>query len=403
VPGERLASGHVSRFVPRLAALARRVAGHGTPLAKLAVPADTPRQLRDLLALQEEQPAHVAIVPTGRLAEAGRVMIAGRGAALCYGALDAADKGHPDQPSAARLHAVFGVGTIGPATRFAAVVAHPVAHSLSPAYHNAVFHSTGLDRRMVAMDIDRLEDLLACAEALRLDGLAVSQPFKRDALALAASALPGAQSTGAANTLLATPAGWQARNTDWKAACDLLPGLLRRWRRAHKDAVPHALLLGSGGAARAMAVALLDTGVELHVWSRRLAHARALTEALTDVLPCHPVADPDDAPADRVINATPVGSPGAAPEELGVTAAAFRPGALAVDLAYGAAASPFRDAARAAGAHLTTGEDFFCLQARRQSEVYTGGPLPPGVHEQAAARCRAAAIDRSTSGVDAIG
>jgi 3-dehydroquinate dehydratase/shikimate dehydrogenase len=403
VPGERLASGHVARFVPRLSALARRVAGHGTPLAKLAVPADTPRQLRDLLALQEEQPEHVAIVPTGRLAEAGRVLIAGRGAALCYGALDAADPGHADQPTAARLHGIFSVGTVGPATRFAAVVARPVAHSLSPAYHNSVFHDAGLDRRMLAMDVDSLQDLLACADALRLDGFAVSQPFKRDALALAASALPGAQSTGAANTLLRTPAGWQARNTDWKAACDLLPGLIKRWRKSHHDAAPRALLLGSGGAARAMAVALLDTGVELHVWSRRLANARLLTEALADVLPSHPAADPDEAPADLVINATPVGSPGADPGELGLSAAAFRAGALAVDLAYGAAPSPFRDAARAAGAHLTTGEDFFCLQARRQSEVFLGGPLPPGAHDRATERCRAGAIERTTAGVDAIG
>jgi shikimate dehydrogenase len=342
-------------------------------------------------------------VPTGRLAEAGRVMIAGRGAALCYGALDASDPGHPDQPSAARLHAVYGLGTVGPATRFVAVVAHPVAHSLSPAYHNTIFHGVGQDRRMVALDVARLEDALACAEALRIEGFAVSQPFKRDALALAASAMPGAQSTGAANTLVATPAGWQARNTDWKAACDLLPKQLRRWKRKHEQQVPRALLLGSGGAARAMAVALLDTGVELRVWSRRLAHSRALTEALADVLPAQPVADPDDEPADLVINATPVGSPGAASEDLCVSAAAFRPEALAVDLAYGAPDSPFRDAARAAGAQLTTGEDFFCLQARRQAEVFAGGPLPPGLHDRAVARCRDQRNGPSTAADDAIG
>jgi shikimate 5-dehydrogenase len=149
-----------------------------------------------------------------------------------------------------------------------------------------------------------------------------------------------------------------------------------------------------------MAVALLDTGVDLAIWSRRLAHARGLAEALADVLPAHPVAEPDDEPSDLVINATPVGSPGAEPRDLGVSAAAFRPGALAVDLAYGAPDSPFRAAARAAGAHLTDGEDFFYLQARRQAEVFTGGPLPQEVHERAVARC---GTGRATAGDDAIG
>ena len=58
------------------------------------------------------------------------------------------------------------------------------------------------------------------ADALKLDGLSITHPLKHEALELAASALPGARVTEAANTLLRTPAGWQARNTDWKAACD---------------------------------------------------------------------------------------------------------------------------------------------------------------------------------------
>jgi shikimate dehydrogenase len=179
--------------------------------------------------------------------------------------------------------------------------------------------------------------------------------------------------------------------------------LLRRWKRAHKGSSPRALLLGSGGAARAIAVALLDSDVELRIWSRRLGNARALCETLADVLPATPAADPDDEPADLVVNATPVGSPGAEPRDLALSAAAFSPGAEAVDLAYGAPESPFRDAAREAGAQMTTGEDFFFLQARRQSELFVGGPLPQGAHEQAVARCASTRTDQSTTADDAIG
>lgn len=389
VPGRRLPSVHLGRFVPRLPALARRLVAHGAGLAKLAVPADTPRQLAELLALQEQAGPQLAVVPTGRLAEAGRVMAAGRGAPLAYGALDPARPGHPDQPAHARLHDVFHVEVVGPGTRFYAIVARPARHSLSPAWHNAVFRAAGLDARLVVLEVERLAEVLDCADALRLDGCAVSHPFKRDALELAAQRVPEAVAADAANTLRRTPTGWQARNTDGRAALELLPRLLRGWRKAHPGVVPRVLLLGSGGSARALALALADEEVELAVWSRRLSNARALVDALRDTLPAIAVPDPGHAPGDLVINATPVGSPGAAAGELPVSPALFRPGALAVDLAYGGEASPFRRAASQAGALLTRGEDFFCLQARRQSEIFTGSA--PG-EEACAAAARACAL-----------
>ncbi len=389
VPGQRIASCHIARFAPRLDALARRVAGHGARFAKLAVPAQHPRQLAELLALQESLGESFAIVPTGRLSEAGRVMAAARGAALCYGAAQPDRPGHPDQPSCARLHDVFNVQVLGPATRFFAVVGHPIEHSLSPCWHNAVFRGVGQDARLVALDVDRLADVVTAADALRLDGLSVTRPFKQEALDLASTCLPGASSTGAANMLLRlqSPAGWQARNTDWKAACDLLPRLLRGWRKAHPGATPRVLLLGSGGVARAVAVALFGEDVELAIWSRRLSNARALCESLGETLPALAVPDPAHHPADLLVNATPVGSPGCDGGELRITSGNFRPGALAVDLAYGAEASPFRSAAAQAGAHLTRGEDFFCLQARRQSELYTGATIPEELRADAARRC----------------
>ncbi len=387
VPGRRVASCHLAHFAPRLSALARRVVSHGTAYAKLAVPADTPRQLAALLALQEEVGGALSVVPTGRLAEAGRVLLAGRGARLTYGALDPARPGHPDQPSCARLHDVFHVEVVGPATRFFALVARPAAHSLSPAWHNTVFRAVGQDARLVLLEVERMADVLDVADALRIDGCAVSHPFKRDALQLAASRMPGAAATGAANTLLRTPAGWQARNTDWRAASVLLPRLLKAWRRAHAGEVPRVLLLGSGGAARALALALADEDIELAIWSRRPSNAQALADALRDILPAIAVHEPGHAPGDLVINATPVGSPGVPLGELAFTPALFRPGAVAVDLAYGGEASPFRRAAEQAEAKLTRGEDFFCLQARRQSELFTGSPVGEELRAAAARAC----------------
>ena len=417
LPGERIASCHLTRFVPRLEALARRLVAHDVAFAKLAVPADAPRQLAELLELQEEHADRLAIVPTGRLAEAGRVMAAARGSPLTYGAVDVAEPGHPDQPDVHRLHEVHNANSLPAGTRFFGVVGRPVAHSMSPAYHNTVFRSIAQSARMLPLDVDTLEELLGVADALRLDGLAVTHPFKQDAVRMAHSAMPGARGTGAANTLLRTPAGWQARNTDWKAACDLLPRLLDGWLKGHRedapaaswlektlsraqhkrvtrdegDPVPRVVLLGSGGAARALAVALYDEEVELVIWSRRLSHARTLADELAGALPAVAVPDPGHSPGDLVINATPVGLPGVDQGELeGLSAATFRPGAVALDLTYGDGPSAFRDAAEAAGVPVVSGETFFGLQARRQAEAFTGGTLAADLRRRAAAACGAA-------------
>ncbi len=381
VPGDRLASAHVSRFVPRLEALAERVAGADARFKKLAIPANSPVQLAELLDLQDQHGGDFAMVTTGRLSEAGRVMAAGRGAPLCYAAADAQAPGHADQPSADRLHCIYHVGTVGPGTRFFAVVGHPIAHSMSPTYHNTIFRRTGLDVRLVTLDVDDMRELLAMSDALRIDGLSITHPFKREALSMASTALPGALSTGAANTLMRTPTGWQARNTDWKAACDLLPKLLRRWRKAHAGDVPEVLLLGAGGAARALAIALMEQGADISIWSRHDENAVDLAEELDT----RAVSELAGTGWDFIINCTPVGMDGVPADGLPVAADNFRAGALALDLTYGDGPSCFRDAVAASGATLTTGEEFFALQARRQAELFSGGPISAELHKESVA------------------
>lgn len=415
LPGRRLLSCHLTRFVPRLDALVRRLQRHGADFLKLAVPADTPRALAGLLELQQEFSGELAVVTTGRLAEAGRVMAAGRGATLAYAALDDRNPGHHDQPSLERLHDLMQIHTVTPSTRFFAVAGHPIGHSLSPLFHNGAFRAVATNARFVVLDVDKLALVMSQAEALRLDGLAVTHPFKTEALELADAVMPGARLTGAANTLRRTDAGWQARNTDWKAAADLLPRLLREWsrreqrpqwlakamaalfrghRETHVDPSdgepPRVLVLGAGGAARAVAVALFEEPLQLGIWSRRRESAQALADQLATSLSAQVVPDPESFPADMVVNATPAGMPGIVPEGLlALGPEVFREGGFAVDLTYGGGTSPFREAAEEAGVPVIGGEIFFALQARSQAEVFNGAPLPRELARELAERCGA--------------
>lgn len=387
-------SAHLERFVPRLDALAGRLLRRGTRFAKLVVPARNPRALAALLTLQELD-ERLSVVCTGRLAEAGRVMAAARGAPLTYAALDADDKGHTDQPDVTRLHEVHHVHTAGAGTRFFAVAGTPVGHSRSPAFHNSIMRSAGRAARMVPLDVDKLDDVLELADALRLDGLAVTHPLKAHALDLAEHALPGATTTGAANTLLRAGAGWQARNTDWKAACSLLPRLIAGWRSKRADWVEHAvarsrpgsperktkaadasgsprvLLLGAGGAARAVAVALVDESVQLDVWSRDPEHAERLVDDLVGLVEARVRPRPGEPPADLIINATPVGMPGVTAGLPGAPETWFSERSALVDLTYPSSEpSQLRDAAATAGRPVVQGELFFVLQAARQAGVF---------------------------------
>lgn len=384
VPGERIASTHLSRFVPRLSALAQRIAQRGAQFGKLAVPASDPSQLMRLLHLQEEMGSQFAVVPTGPIALAGRVMCLQRGAALCYGAVHTENPGHPDQPSFAQLREIYHPHLVRPSTRFYAVIGKPIGHSHSPAFHNAVFRATGTDARFVPLEVGGVAAVLTEADDLHLDGIAVTHPLKEEAVEIAASALPDSEATGAANTLVRTDLGWQARNTDWKAGCDLLPRLLRNWRRKHEGRIPRVLLMGSGGAARALAVSLFNEEIEMAIWSRTASHAQALADFLSPPLSPTVVTDLESYPADLVINATPIGMPGVDPHPENISAQIFNDGGLSVDLAYGSADSPFQKAAKEAGAHLTTGVDFFLLQAKRQAEVFLQQSLPPEVLKQGA-------------------
>ena len=101
------------------------------------------------------------------------------------------------------------------------------------------------------------------------------------------------------------------------------------------------------------------------------------------------MTEPATFTADLVVNSTPVGSPLGDPGGLPALAGCFRSGALAVDLTYGTARSPFRAAAAEAGAQMTSGEEFFFRQARRQAELFTGATVPDALHVQGVARADA--------------
>ena len=161
-------------------------------------------------------------------------------------------------------------------TRLAGVIGWPVSHSRSPRLHNHWLGRHGIDGAYVPLAVAPA-DLAAAVRGLRAAGFLganVTVPHKEAVLALCDHVLPAGRRAGAVNTLVFGPDGITGTNTDGVGFIENL--------RAHgvDPAAGPALLLGAGGAARAIAAALLDLGVPVTVANRSADRAAALAAAL---------------------------------------------------------------------------------------------------------------------------
>jgi shikimate dehydrogenase len=254
----------------------------------------------------------------------------------------------------------------------AAVIGHPVAHSRSPAMHTAAYRALGMDWEYTAVDVppDGLEAFVAGLEGGGYAGVNVTIPHKQAVLGLCTELSVEAGRAGSVNTLLVRTGGLRGETTDGA-------GLL--WALGPVEPAD-ALVLGAGGAARAVVAALREAGWRVAISARRPEAARELGG---DV-----VAWPPAAPATLVVNSTPIGQheysvPGTEysypPDLLG-------PGMVVVDLAYrgDGAQTPLIAAAAARGARAVDGLDVLVGQGIVAFELLTGVPAPVEVMRAAA-------------------
>jgi shikimate dehydrogenase len=265
----------------------------------------------------------------------------------------------------------------------AAVIGSPVRHSLSPAIHNAAFAAAGLDWVYVAFEVapGQAVDALDAMRTLGLAGLSVTMPHK-EAVAAAVDRLdPAASALAAVNTVVVDRHGaLVGHNTDGAGFVDSLRadgGVEPRGRRV--------VVLGAGGAARAVVDALARAGAsEVVVVNRTAARAEVAAALAGPVGRVGSAVDVSD--ADVVVNATSVGMAGVgADAELAVDPDRLRAGQVVVDLVYHPLDTPLLRAARAAGAVGVDGLGMLVHQAALQQLLWTG-------HSPDVAVMRAAAL-----------
>jgi shikimate dehydrogenase len=238
--------------------------------------------------------------------------------------------------------------------------------------HNAAFRALGLDDWLylrLPVVPERFEELARALPRSGYTGVNVTIPHKEAALAMADSTTPAAAQIGAANTLTFVADGRiEADNTDAQGFLDAL-GEPVEGRTA--------LVLGAGGAARAVAWALRGAGArEVSVWNRTPERARRLAEDLG----VRSVDKP--APADILVNATSVGLDGS---EADLPLDAVGDPGVVADLVYGSETPPVTAWALARGMRTVTGLEMLVRQGALSFIRWTGKDAPIDVMRDAVA------------------
>jgi shikimate dehydrogenase len=255
--------------------------------------------------------------------------------------------------------------TLSGQARLAGVFGWPVAHSRSPRLHGYWLAQHGIDGAYLPFAV-RPENLAAALKALPLLGLRganLTLPHKEAALLLVDRATPEARRIGAVNTILVCEDGrLEGSNTDGYGFLAHLRASAPQWRAEHGPTV----LLGAGGAARAVAVALLDAGVpELRLVNRSLGRAVELAGALLDPR-VRPVAWQDRAAAlagaSLLVNSTSLGMSGQ--PALDIDLDPLPRAAIVYDIVYVPLETPLLAAARARGNRCVDGLGMLLHQAR---------------------------------------
>lgn len=260
----------------------------------------------------------------------------------------------------------------------AGVIGDPVDHSLSPALHNAAYEALGLDWVYVAFPVPAGEGAAAVAamRSLRLAGLSVTMPHKADVAASVDRLGTTAARLGVANTV-----SWAAGRDGAELVGDSTDGAgfldALRGDDGFDPAERNCVVLGAGGAARAVTLALADAGAaSITVVARRRDAGQDCARLAAGRFVDAERATSAATLADLVVNATPTGMAAGDGLPFDLDPTAFRPEQFVVDLIYTPAVTPMLGAARAQGATTANGLGMLIHQAARQVELWTGRPAP---------------------------
>lgn len=356
---------------PDLASVAKAMRASGAEIIKLATTANRLSDCLPLLALGAAS-GHMGPTVLIAMGEAGlvtRVLATRFGSTWTF----AGHLGDVGQVTPAELLGQYRFRSVTEGTGVYGLVGSPIAHSVSPAMHNAAFRATSYDAVYLPLPAADVDDFVSFGRAIGLKGASVTIPFKGAVRERLDECDPLAERVRAINTVRVVDGRWIGRNTDVSAFLEPLHAC------GEPSPGTRVAILGAGGSARAVAVALSSSGALLTVHARDQDRARRLADQVSAQTGPWP---PSPGSWDLLVNCTPVGMYPNVSES--PVPAACLTGRLVYDLIYNPSLTQLLRDARAKGCRTIGGLDMLVAQAAAQFEWWTGREAPVEVMREAA-------------------
>lgn len=369
---KRIVSHHDFRETPSAARLARlgcelddMCETLGFDAIKIATRCDSlADSLRVLDLARQSKDRNVIAVPMGEVVTPARVLAPRFGSVLSYAPVEGATA--PGQIPLAELHELYRGSDVSSRTRVYAVIGDPIVHSLSPVLQNAAFRARKMDAIYLPFRVTDLKDFLGAIEPLGIAGFSITLPHKERILRHLDDCDPLAAAIGAVNTVVVRGGGKLfGYNTDYV-------GVLRAIEQRMPIAGSRVLVVGAGGAARAIAFALSKGGAGVSICARRAERARRLArQAGGDAVPRKALKREF---FDAVVNATPVGMhPNTRQSPLNAGELNCR---IVFDAIYRPRRTKLLQLAAAKGIETISGVEMFLAQGIAQWEIWSGMRAP---------------------------
>ena len=383
----RIVSLHDFRRTPEnLETIHARISGLGADIVKISTMANHPRDNLRMLKLIQGSKMPTVGMCMGDIGTPTRILAGKFGAPFTYATFHHERVLAPGQLSFKQMTEVYRYDELNADTAVYGVIADPVAHSLSPNIHNAALQQAGLNAVYVPFRVPSadLDQFLADVKDYGIRGLSVTIPHKEAVLKHLTKIDGAVKAVGAANTLVFDGNEVYGYNTDYRAAMASLEQAIGMEENGpNRLKGKHALILGAGGAAKAIAAGLNRREANVVIASRTLERA----QQLADRLDCKAIewAHRHSVAADILVNCTPVGMhPNV--DETPYDKRELKPSMIVFDTVYNPENTLLIKDARSRSCPIVTGVEMFVRQAALQFQLFTGRDAPPDLLRDALKR-----------------
>ena len=337
-------------------------------IAKAAV---TPHSISDVLTLfrisDELKGVDKIIIGMGDWGIPTRILYRRVGSLLTFAS--ASDAVAPGQITARDLKTLYHADEVSDKTAIYGIIGNPVMHSTSPQIHNPGFRAINYDAIYLPFQVDSVRSFFSLAEYLHMRGFSVTIPHKTSVLMFLGNISREVKQIGSCNTVIRVPGMWKGMNTDYYGF--LAPIL----KDIESGRVRSALVIGAGGASKAIVWALRNRGVKVTILNRTLSRAADIAALNLCEFDTLENARKYEGQVDMVVQTTSVGlypdfdlNP--------IEGFRFTGREIVYDIIYKPRMTKLLSEAQKAGCTLHYGEEMLLEQGKLQFELFTGYHYP---------------------------